>query len=138
MRASRQLRSHTIWKPGRGFINKLKLFEEAVNDFIQEISVINYPMHLEWHRLMRSPIQHFLSLIKDRFRIEEKILNTRILVSKEYLVKAAQKMHDKIFILNSSGTPVLLDQAGSGWNPIESTKYWRGICSSLYFSRIGI
>ncbi len=118
------LRSHTIWKPGRGFINKLKLFEEAVNDFIQEISVINYPMHLEWHRLMRSPIQHFLSLIKDRFHIEEKILNTRILVSKEYLVKAAQKMHDKIFILNSSGTPVLLDQAGSGWNPIESTKYF--------------
>lgn len=121
---SRLLRSHSVLKPGRGFANKLKLFEDAVKDFVQEISVTNYPMNLEWHRLMRSSIRHFLNQIKNRLLIKEKIPNTRILISKEALVKAAQKMHDKIFISNYSGNPVLLDQAGSGWNPIESTKYF--------------
>ncbi|MDA7476483.1 sulfotransferase [Candidatus Pelagibacter ubique] len=121
---SRLLRSHSVLKPGRGFANKLKLFENAVKDFVQEISVTNYPMNLEWHRLMRSSIRHFLNQIKNRLLIKEKIPNTRILISKEELVKAAQKMHDKIFISNSSSNPVLLDQAGSGWNPIESTKYF--------------
>ena len=33
-------------------------------------------------------------------------------------------MHDKMFRSNEDDRPVLLDQGGSGWNPIESTKYF--------------
>ena len=33
-------------------------------------------------------------------------------------------MHNKMFQLNAEGRPILLDQGGSGWNPIESTKYF--------------
>ena len=33
-------------------------------------------------------------------------------------------MHNKIFQSNAEGRPILLDQGGSGWNPIESTKYF--------------
>ena len=116
--------SHSKWKPGRGFAKKLKLFEIATKEFVDDISAANYPMQLEWQRLMRSPVQHFLSLLKNRFHIKEKISNSRILVSEHKLITAAQKMHDKIFSSNSLGMPVLLDQAGSGWNPIESTKFF--------------
>ena len=33
-------------------------------------------------------------------------------------------MHNRIFQPGSEGLPILLNQAGSGWNPIESTKYF--------------
>ena len=121
---NRLSRSNSKWKPGRGFAKKLKLFQIATEEFVEEITAADYPMQLEWHRLMRSPIQHFLSLLKNRLHIEEKVSKTRILVSKQKLVTAAQKMHEKIFLSNCSGKSVLLDQAGSGWNPIESTKFF--------------
>ena len=40
------------------------------------------------------------------------------------LVISAQNMHDRMFLPYGNGLPILLDQCGSGWNPIESTKYF--------------
>ena len=39
-------------------------------------------------------------------------------------MRAAQTLHSKIFQSDHENLPVLLNQAGSGWNPIESTKYF--------------
>ena len=33
-------------------------------------------------------------------------------------------MHDNMFLTNTDRRPILLDQCGSGWNPVESTKYF--------------
>jgi hypothetical protein len=121
---NRLSRSYSVWHTGKGFSKKLKLFEIATKDFIEEICAVNYPMHLEWRRLMRSPTQHFINLLKNRLQINEEVPNTRILVSQQKLVAAAKKMHNKIFQTDSLTRPVILDQAGSGWNPIESTKYF--------------
>ena len=47
-----------------------------------------------------------------------------MIVTKKELITAAQKMHDRMFLSNTDKRPILLDQCGSGWNPIESTKYF--------------
>ena len=33
-------------------------------------------------------------------------------------------MHTELFLTETDKRPILLNQAGSGWNPIESTKYF--------------
>ena len=33
-------------------------------------------------------------------------------------------MHDEIFQPDANDRPVLIDMASSGWNPVESTKYF--------------
>jgi hypothetical protein len=116
--------SRTIWSHGKGFGKNLKSFHVAIEQFVNEVTSASYPMHLEWHRLMRSPIQHFLSLLKKRIGVRELVPLTRLLVSQNELVAAAQKLHDKIFQSEKKSCPILLNQAGSGWNPIESTKYF--------------
>jgi len=67
---------------------------------------------------------YFIGKLKNYLGIYEKIPNTRLLVSQEDLILAAQKLHNKLFQKNSGKRPILLNQAGSGWNPIESTKYF--------------
>ncbi|MDA7604988.1 hypothetical protein N8724_06305 [Candidatus Pelagibacter sp.] len=116
--------SRTIYSPGKGFGKNLKSFHIAIEQFVSEITSANYPMHLEWHRLMLSPIQHFINLLKRRFGFKEPTPLTRLLVSPNELVAAAQKLHDRIFQPEKKNYPILLNQAGSGWNPIESTKYF--------------
>jgi len=117
-------RSYSILYPGKGFDSKLKLFSKSTEQFVKEISAASYPMHLDWHRLMRSPIQNIISLLKSRLGLNIQVPETRILTSRENLIIAAQKMHNRIFQPGSEGLPILLNQAGSGWNPIESTKYF--------------
>jgi hypothetical protein len=120
-------RSRTLWHSGKDYSKKIKFFENATKNFIKEITVANYPMHLEWHRIMRSSPQHIISLIKNFFGLREANISppeTRILASKEKIIKAAQKMHNKMFKSEKVNRPVVLDNAGSGWNPIESTKYF--------------
>ena len=81
-------------------------------------------MKLNWHRLLQSPFSYFINQIKDYTFINEKIPQTRLLVSQNKFVTATKKLHDKIFKVVAESRPVLLNQAGSGWNPIESTKYF--------------
>ena len=103
---------------------KLPLFKDAIEEFIDDISLVDFPMRLLWRELKQSPIQRILGKFKNRLGFKKKDSRTRLLVSQKDLVIAAQKMHNKMFQLSAEGRPILLDQGGSGWNPIESTKYY--------------
>ena len=103
---------------------KLPLFKDAIKEFIDDISLADFPMRLLWRELKQSPTQHILDKFKKRLGFKKKDPQTRLLVSQKDLVIAAQKMHNKMFQSNAEGRPILLDQGGSGWNPIESTKYF--------------
>ena len=37
---------------------------------------------------------------------------------------SVKKFHDALFLEYAKGRPVLINQGGSGWNPIEFTKYF--------------
>ena len=103
---------------------KLPLFKDAIEEFIDDISLADFPMRLLWRELKQSPTQRILDKIKNRLGFKKEDPQTRLLVSQKDLVIAAQKMHNKMFQLSAEGRPILLDQGGSGWNPIESTKYF--------------
>ena len=103
---------------------KLPLFKDAIEEFIDDIGLVDFPMRLLWRELKQSPIQRILGKFKNRLGFKKKDSRTRLLVSQKDLVIAAQKMHNKMFQLSAEGRPILLDQGGSGWNPTESTKYY--------------
>ena len=103
---------------------KLPLFKDALQEFINDISLVDFPMRLLWRELKQSPTQRVLDKFKNRLGFKKKVSKTRLIVPQKDFVIAAQKMHNKMFQLSAAGRPILLNQGGSGWNPIESTKYF--------------
>ena len=119
-------RPETLWHYGKGFTSKLSSFEKVIKEFIDEICIAKLPMRLHWHRSMRSQsnIVYFINKLKNYFNISERVPDTRLIISHDNFITAAQKMHSRLFQVTSDKRPILLNQAGSGWNPIESTKYF--------------
>lgn len=119
-------RDRTAYRYGKSYKRMLPLFNEAIDEFIENISAAKLPMNLHWRRLMSgdSKILHFLSKLKYRLGIKVSTPLTRILVSREKFIDAAQKLNNKIFLKDDERQPVLINQGGSGWNPVESTKYF--------------
>lgn len=122
---TRLARPNTKWSFGKDYSQKIPSFNSAIKNFLDEIVVAHLPMHLDWHRLMQSPTNRFMFRLANWFGISNFPRMTRLLVSSRELVSAAQSMHDKLMKSCANGQPVILNQAGSGWNPIESTKYFR-------------
>ena len=108
----------------KGLNKNLPLFKDAIEKFIDEISFADFPMRLLIHELTQSPVQRILGKFKNRLGLNETNPQTRLLVSQKELVVAAQKMHNKMFQTSAEGRPIILNRGGSGWNPIESTKYF--------------
>ena len=105
-------------------IKNLPLFKNAIDQFIEDISPADFPMRLFWRQLLESRAQNYFNKFKKYFGLKKKSSKARLLVSQNDLIIAAQKMHNKMFCSYSNDRPVLLDQGGTGWNPIESTKYF--------------
>lgn len=124
--AKKLFRAETPWQYGKNYYLKIPSFENEIIQFIEEICVSKLPMRLHWHRSMqsKSKIIYFFDKLKNYLGFNEKVPNTRLIVSGEDFVIATQKLHHRLFQMNSDMRPVLLNQAGSGWNPIESTKYF--------------
>tara|TARA_Y100000816_G_scaffold288838_1_gene274183 strand:- start:266 stop:1219 length:954 start_codon:yes stop_codon:yes gene_type:complete len=101
-----------------------KQFNKNINQLMDDIVSVDYPMKILWRELLKSPLEKNLTRIKNLTGMGESIPPTRLLVPPKKFVKAVEKMHDNLFKTNSDKRPTILSQAGSGWNPIESTKYF--------------
>ncbi len=128
------IRSKTFWRSGKGYSKKLQSFEKSIKNFIDEICVVNFPMQLDWRRLMVSIPERLIIQFKQHLGLNNVMPQARLLVSKDELIISAQKMHDDIFKKNSGDRPVLLDMSSAGWNPIESTKYFSN-CKIIIVTR---
>jgi hypothetical protein len=119
-------RSETLWSYGKGYDSKIPSFKIAIQEFIDEVCAAKLPMRLHWHRSLRSQsnIQYFFSKLKNYLNINQAVPDTRLLVSHDYFITAVLKLHSRLFETTSDKRPILLNQAGSGWNPVESTKYF--------------
>lgn len=119
-------RSKKYWRYGKGYSSKLPLFEVEIKKFIEEICSAELPMHLHWQQLIQteSPIYYIINKLKNRLSNKRPVPTTRLVVSQNDFIFAAQKLHNKLFQRHSISQPTLLNQAGSGWNPVESTKYF--------------
>ena len=118
--------SETLWRYGKDYASMIPLFDKVVEQFIKDICAAKLPMQLHWHRTMQSQsaIKYFFSKLKNYLGFIKVAPDTRLLVSQEDFIIAAQKMHTELFRTETDKRPILLNQAGSGWNPIESTKYF--------------
>lgn len=118
-------RTRKFWRYGKNYGSMLPFFENEIEQFLKEISIAQMPMNLHWHKLMmsQSPIIYLLSKLK-YFLGLNKTPTTRLITSQDNYITATQKLHDKLFQKFSDNKSILLNQAGSGWNPIESTKYF--------------
>ena len=118
--------SETLWRYGKDYASMIPLFDKVVEQFIKDICAAKLPMQLHWHRTMQSQsaIKYFFSKLKNYLGFIKIAPDTRLLVSHEDFIIAAQKMHTELFRTETDKRPILLNQAGSGWNPIESTKYF--------------
>lgn len=112
------------WRYGKNYSSMLPLFKIETKKFIDDICAAKLPMRLHWHKLMQPSLSYFFSNLKNRIGFNKKVPQARLIVSQNNFILAAQKFHNRLFQISSSKFPVLLNQAGSGWNPIESTKYF--------------
>lgn len=112
------------WRHGKNYSSMLPLFKKEIEKFIDEICAAKLPMRLHWHKLMQPSVLYLFSNLKSRIGFTKVVPDTRLIVSQDNFILAAQKFHDRLFKTSSTKLPILLNQAGSGWNPIESTKYF--------------
>ena len=119
-------RSRKFWRYGKDYSRMMPLFKKGIEEFLNEISVTKFSMRWHWHRLMKSEtiLMFIANKLKNRIGFEDPTPKTRLIVSSKEFIVAAQKLHNKIFHTESLGRSILLNQAGSGWNPLESTKYF--------------
>lgn len=109
---------------GKNYSYYLPDFPIIINDFIASITTPPMSMHLDWHKLFMSRQDYLIYKLRMLFRLPSSPPLTRLLLDPHHIITAAQQMHNTLFSLSDDNTPVLLNQAGSGWNPIESTKYF--------------
>ena len=122
---SNQLMNYWIKKTkDEELIKKIPFFKKKIDQFIEEISFGNFPMRLFWRELMESPSQYIIERLKMCIGLKKKNPKSRLIVNQRDLISAAQRLHYNMFYVNSNNCPVLLNQSGSGWNPVESTKYF--------------
>ena len=119
-------RSETLWQYGKGFSSKLPSFDREIQQFIDEICIAKLPMRLHWHRSMSSSsyLKFFINKLKIYLNFNDAVPDTRLITSQDEYIIAAQKLHSRLFAKNQNKQPILLNQGGSGWNPIESTKFF--------------
>ena len=124
-RARKLARSSTRRQYGKGYASRIPDFLPAVERFLDVVTAARMPMQLDWHKLVESNSRRLLWWLKTHLGLHSPAVPTHILVPADELVVAAQALHDRLF-QPSIRQPVLLNQAGSGWNPVESTKYFNG------------
>lgn len=119
-------RPETSWQYGKNYSTMLPHFEKEIHQFIEEVCTAKLPMRLQWHRQMssKSNIKYFFSKFFNYLGFKGMVPITRLLVSQEDFIIAAKELQNRLFQLGFDKRPILLNQAGSGWNPIASTKYF--------------
>ena len=115
-----------MWQYGKGYSKVIENYDYLVDQFENAVISARLPMRLYWKKLEQSLVGYFAEGIKTRLGLVGNMEGTHLLASPELMVLAAKHMHDRMFADQSRGLPVLLNQAGSGWNPVESTKYFSG------------
>lgn len=122
---ARELERHpSPWSYGRGYSKHLASFYSHVERFIEEVSAAKMPMRMHWRVSERKNFETWRAKVLSLMGRKAEAKKTALLFDAKRLVEKARVMHDRIFFQSAKSRTVLLNQAGSGWNPVESTKYF--------------
>lgn len=117
-------RSPKLWSYGRGYSELVGSFYSCVQEFVGELTVAKMPMRLHWRESDQTSFKRLQRKVLSRVRLMERAETTFLTGNVESFLENSRFMHARIFSSSGDGRPVLLNQAGSGWNPVESTKYF--------------
>lgn len=125
--AKRLYRTPTAFRYGKGFENHLPTFMDEVHKLIEDATAARFPFNLEWNQTRRPNHQiFFLKLSKKFLRLGPQAHPTWLPVSEDVFISLVQHMHQRLFEgpEESGYSFTLLNQAGSGWNPLNSTVFF--------------
>ena len=114
-------RKHTKYNPGMGYENNINGYYKLIDSYVDSlvVSSLPYNSHWEW---FTAP---FFKRIYNRLKIinkgyaKDKYLPT---IGVDFVEKT-RELHLKMFGVHDKKY-ILLNQAGSGWNPVNSTDYF--------------
>ena len=114
-------RKHTKYNPGMGYADKVNTYYKLIDSYVDSlvVSSLAYNSHWEW---FTSP---FFKRIYSRLKIinkgyaQDQYLPT---IGVDFIEKT-RELHLKMFGVHDKKY-ILLNQAGSGWNPVNSTDYF--------------
>lgn len=112
---------------GKDFENLLPGFMNEISRLVEEATVSQFPFRIAWRDIDKTISKKLMDLFLERFlRVKNVAQNTYLPVTEDEFIKLTQNMHERLFSLpaNSQHQFILLNQAGSGLNPISSTDFF--------------
>ena len=114
-------RKHTKYKPGMGYEKNINGYYNLIDSYVDSlvVSSLPYNSHWEW---FTAPL---FKRIYDRLKIINKGYakdNFLPTIGVDFIEKT-RELHVKMFGAHDKKY-ILLNQAGSGWNPVNSTDYF--------------
>ncbi|WP_200342959.1 hypothetical protein [Halorhodospira halophila] len=94
---------------------------------MHDATAAEFPLQLEWRKAEETRLRRTVNWVLARFlRYRSPPENTWLPVPEKEFVQLTQRMHDRLFVMPSgtSASFTLLNQSGSGWNPVASTDFF--------------
>lgn len=112
---------------GKGYGVILPSFLEEVRQLVRDATVSEFPFQLDWRKAEETRMTRTMKWAMARFlKYNSQPEKTWLPVSEEEFVRLTRAMHDRLFKKTDSSSTIftLLNQAGSGWNPVASTDFF--------------
>ena len=112
---------------GKGYENLLPGFMSEISRLVDEAIVSQFPFRIAWWDIDKTISRKLMDLFLERFlRVKNGAQKTYLPVDEGEFIKLTQNMHDRLFCPppDSEHKFILLNQAGSGLNPISSTDFF--------------
>lgn len=104
--------------------SNIKIFEIAVEQFIKDITYIDYPMRLLSQELSKSFVENTISKFRRKIGVSASNPQTRLTVSKTNFLEAVHKLHNSMFNTNAENKKIILNRGCSIWCLKESSKFF--------------
>ena len=114
-------RTHTKFKPGLGYAANVNEYYKLIDSYVDSLVVSSLPYNSHWEWFTAPLFKRIYSRLKiiNKGYAQDKHLPT---IGVDFIEKT-RELHLKMFGVNDKKY-ILLNQAGSGWNPVNSTDYF--------------
>jgi len=115
--------NNTKYSPGMGYANDIDNYYSLIDSFLDRIVVSSFSYEAHWDWFTAPLIKRIFNRVK-RILVKTEAPKEKYLPTTETdFLEATHELHMRMFG-NHKQKFTLLNQAGSGWNPVRSTDYF--------------
>lgn len=125
--AKKLARKPTRSRYGKGYGVILPTFLNEISQLVRDATASEFSFQLDWRKAEETRMKRTLTWAATKFfNYKSQPVKVWLPVSEGDFVSLCQKMHDRLFATSGSRSAAftLLNQAGSGWNPVQSTIFF--------------